>query len=266
MTAPLTAERNLTGRVVAVTGASRGIGLAITQALTVRGARVIAGARDVAGLRLDGAEFRALDVTDEASVAAFAWAAAAAGVDALVNNAGVGSFQPVEAIRVEEYRRVMDTNVLGTLLLSGALVGHFRERHARGLGSQVVNVTSDVSARTFAQGALYTASKHAQRAITRALAHEGQAYGLRVTEIRPGKVDTLFGGAARSEHERAGRLRPADVADAVLYALRASRPGPDRRGPAPSRAAGRDVLRLRRVFPEESGSALASPFRQCSHR
>jgi NADP-dependent 3-hydroxy acid dehydrogenase YdfG len=211
----------LAGRVVAVTGASKGIGWAIAEALTARGARVIGGARAVGGLSLDGAEFRALDVTDEASVAAFAAAAVEAGVDALVNNAGVGSFRPVEDITVDEYRRVMDTNVLGTLLVTRALVGHFRERHARGQGSQVVNVTSDVSARTFGNGALYTASKYAQRAITQALAHEGRGYGLRVTEVRPGMVDTFFGDTRQGERHKADWLRPADVADAVLYALTA---------------------------------------------
>lgn len=212
---------SMAGRVVAVTGASRGIGRSVVEALTARGARVIAGARGVAGLEVAGAGFHPLDVTDEASVAAFARAAVEAGADALVNNAGVGSFQPVERITVDEYRRVMDTNVLGTLLVTRALTGHFRERHAAGGGSQVVNVTSDVSARTFANGALYTASKYAQRAVTQALAHEGHAYGLRVTEIRPGMVDTSFGGGQPGEAHKAAWLRPGDVADAVLYALTA---------------------------------------------
>lgn len=212
-------EQALTGRVIAVTGASRDIGWAVVEALTGQDARVITGARDVGGLTLEGAEFLPLDVTDEASVGAFAGVAIRAGVDTLVNNAGVGSFGPVEEITVAEYRRVMDTNVLGTLLVTRALVPHFRQRHTRGIGSQVVNVTSDVSAQTFAGGALYTASKHAQRAVTQSLALEGQAYGLRVTEIRPGKVDTSFGGAVRSEAERPARLRPTDVAAAVTYAL-----------------------------------------------
>lgn len=211
----------LAGRVVAVTGASKGIGWALAEALTARGARVIGGARDVDGLSLDGAGFHALDVTDEASVTAFAQQAIEAGVDALVNNAGVGSFRPVEDITVDEYRRVMDTNVLGTFLVTRALIGHFRERHARGGGSQVVNVTSDVSARTFGNGALYTASKYAQRAITQALAFEGQGYGLRVTEVRPGMVDTFFGDTVQGADHKAAYLRPADVADAVLYALTA---------------------------------------------
>ncbi|EYB66731.1 short-chain dehydrogenase/reductase SDR [Deinococcus phoenicis] len=214
-------EGALAGRVVAVTGASKGIGWAVAEALAAQGARVIGGARDVGGLSLDGSAFHPLDVTDEASVQAFAEAAVRAGVDALVNNAGVGSFAPVEEITPEEYRRVMDTNVLGTLLVTRALIPHFRERHARGAGSQVVNVTSDVSGRTFGTGALYTASKYAQRALTQALAHEGHGYGLRVTEIRPGMVDTFFADTVQGEAHKAAWLRPADVADAVLYALTA---------------------------------------------
>ncbi|MFC4636917.1 SDR family oxidoreductase [Deinococcus hohokamensis] len=210
---------SLRRRVVAVTGASKGIGLALAQRLAAQGAHVIGGARNVDGLSVDGAEFLSLDVTDEPSVAAFAARCVDAGVDALVNNAGVGSFLPVQDITPEEYRRVMDTNVLGTILPTRALIGHFQARHAQGQGSQVVNVTSDVSARTFAGGALYTGSKFAQRAVTHALAHEGHAYGLRVTEIRPGMVDTFFGGTAQGEAFKAQWLRPDDVADAVLYAL-----------------------------------------------
>lgn len=215
----MSSGEGLAGRVVAVTGASRGIGRAVVDLLTAQGAQVIGGARSVEGLSAQGARFLPLDVTDETSVRAFADAAVRAGVDSLVNNAGVGSFGPVEEVTPEEYRRVMDTNVLGLLLVTGALIPHFRGRHARGQTSQVVNVTSDVSGRTFAGGALYTASKHAARAVTRALAYEGRAYALRVTEIRPGRVDTSFGGVVRDAPERAERLRPTEVARAVLYAL-----------------------------------------------
>ncbi|ANE43138.1 SDR family oxidoreductase [Deinococcus puniceus] len=212
---------DVSGRVVAVTGASKGIGWALVQALAAAGATVIGGARDVSGLTLPGATFLPLDVTDETSVGAFAEAAKQAGVDSLVNNAGVGSFLPVQDITPAEYHRVMDTNVLGTLLVTRALIGQFQARHARGHTSSLVNITSDVSGRTFAGGALYTASKYAQRAITQALAHEGHSYGLRVTEIRPGMVDTYFADSQQGEAHKAAWLRPEDVAQATLYALSA---------------------------------------------
>jgi NADP-dependent 3-hydroxy acid dehydrogenase YdfG len=154
-------------------------------------------------------------------VQAFARRAIEAGADSLVNNAGVGVFGPLETATVEDYRRVFDTNVLGTLLATRHFLPAFRERHARGLSSHLVNVTSDVSTRTFAHGAIYAASKHAQRALTQTAAHEGQHFGLRVTEIRPGMTDTHFNASTPGTPERAGHLRAHDVAQAVLYALAA---------------------------------------------
>ncbi|HMM66344.1 MAG TPA: SDR family NAD(P)-dependent oxidoreductase [Dokdonella sp.] len=212
-------EGLLAGRSVAVTGASRGIGLAIVALLADNGARVIGGARTIDGIHVDGVRFIELDVTSESSAEEFAQAAISADADTLVNNAGVGSFAPLEDILVSDYRRVMDTNVLGMILATRCLVPHFRARHARGLGSQVINITSDVSNRTFAHGGLYTASKYAQRALTRALAHEGAGYGLRVTEVRPGMTDTCFNGNTPGSTERALDLRPGDVAASVLHAL-----------------------------------------------
>lgn len=205
-------------RTFVVTGASKGIGLAIVDALASRGARVFAGARDVSGLGpRQGTTFVSLDVTDESSVRAFAAVAIAADASVLVNNAGVGLFGGLESITVEDYRRVMDTNVLGTLLPSRELWSHFR---ARGDG-RIINVTSDVSDRTFSGGALYTASKFAQRAMTRAMAYEGHAHGIRVTEIRPGLVDTAFGGSEANTERKRAWLRPTDVVDSVLHAVSA---------------------------------------------
>jgi len=219
MTDSIAGPRPLTGRTIAVTGASRGIGLAIVELLAMKGAHVIAGARAVGDHQINGARFMPLDVTSEASTREFADRAASAGADTLINNAGVGSFSALEEVTVDEYRRVMDTNVLGVLLTSKCFVAHFRRRFEHRMGSQVINVTSDVSNRTFAKGGLYTASKFAQRALTQALAFEGQAYGLRVTEIRPGMTDTNFNDQTPGTSERALHLKPADVAQAVLYAV-----------------------------------------------
>jgi NAD(P)-dependent dehydrogenase (short-subunit alcohol dehydrogenase family) len=212
---------SLAGRKIAVTGASRGIGLAIVELLAKCGATTLGGARSAAAPAIQGASFMELDVTSEASVIAFADAAAALGVDALVNNAGVGSFALLESATIEEYRRIMDTNVLGMFLASKWLIPHFRHRHAAGLTSQIVNITSDVSDRNFAAGGLYTASKHAQRALSRTLAIEGKDYGLRVTEIRPGITDTHFNDRTPGTRDGTGQLSPRDVAQAVAYALSA---------------------------------------------
>jgi NAD(P)-dependent dehydrogenase (short-subunit alcohol dehydrogenase family) len=212
---------SLTGRTIAVTGASRGIGLAIVELLAKCGATTLGGARSAPHPAIEGASFMELDVGSEASVIAFADAAAALGIDALVNNAGVGSFALLENATVEDYRRIMDTNVLGMFLASKWLIPHFRRRHAAGLTSQIVNITSDVSDRTFAAGGLYTASKHAQRALSRTLAIEGKDYGLRVTEIRPGMTDTHFNDRTPGTHQGAVQLSPRDVAQAVAYALSA---------------------------------------------
>jgi NAD(P)-dependent dehydrogenase (short-subunit alcohol dehydrogenase family) len=113
-----------------------------------------------------------LDVSSESRTLEFANTAISAGVDTLINNAGVGSSSSLEGMSVEEYRRVMDTNVLGFLLTGKFFVPHFRRRHENGMRSHVINITSDVSTRTFSNGGLYTASKFAQRALTQSLAYE----------------------------------------------------------------------------------------------
>jgi NAD(P)-dependent dehydrogenase (short-subunit alcohol dehydrogenase family) len=214
-----TTSPSLGARTIAVTGASRGIGLAIVELLASCGATVLGGARGAPDAAVEGASFMELDVTSEASVIAFADAAASLGVDSLVNNAGVGSFALLEDATVEDYRRIMDTNVLGTFLTSKWFIPHFKRRHAGGLLSHIVNITSDVSDRTFATGGLYTASKHAQRALSRTLAFEGQGYGLRVTEIRPGIADTYFNDHTPGTREGLAYLRPEDIARAVAHAL-----------------------------------------------
>ena len=207
----------LSGRVIAITGASRGIGRDLAEAIIKEGGKVLAGARRPDGGDIEGAVFQALDVTNEDSVQQFAAKAREMNVDTLINNAGVGTFGPIESITPASYHEVMDTNVLGTILVTRAFIPIFREKKS-GL---VINVTSDVSDRTFAGGALYTASKHAQRAVTRALALEGKEYGLRVTEIRPGMTDTYFAASEQGAAHKSDWLKVADVTAAVMYAMTA---------------------------------------------
>lgn len=216
-----TEQPPLAGRIIAVTGASRGIGWAIAELLHRSGAKVLAGARQRPEFPETTLTATVLDVTSESSVQAFAELAIASGVDTLVNNAGIGVFGALEHVTVEDFRRIFDTNVLGTLLATKWFIPEFKRRHERGLQSHLVNITSDVSARTFPGGAVYAASKHAQRALTQTAAREGEHYGLRVTEVRPGMTDTTFNARTPGSPERARHLQPEDVARAVLHALAA---------------------------------------------
>lgn len=211
---------SLEGRVALVTGASRGIGRATALRLAALGARVVAGARATAELdalaaAAPGVRGAVLDVADPASVRAFADGVRAheGPVDLLVANAGIGVFGPVATTRLEDWDRVFAVNVRGTFLTVQAFLDDLRARRGH-----VVAVTSDVSDRTFAGGALYTASKHAQRAFLRALQMELAADGVRVTEVRPGVVATAFADG-RERPAEWGALESADVAEAIAYAV-----------------------------------------------
>jgi NADP-dependent 3-hydroxy acid dehydrogenase YdfG len=220
VTEPTPPIRPLDGRLAVVTGASRGIGRATVRSLAALGARVVAGARAEGGLaELADAHPNVhavrLDVADPGSVRAFADAVRRdhGAIDVLVANAGIGVFGPIESTALEDWDRVFDVNVRGTFLVVQAFLADLRARRGH-----AVLVTSDVSARTFAGGALYTASKHAQRAFARALQMEVEADGVRVTEVRPGVVATAFGDGTERPAEY-GALESADVAEAIAFAL-----------------------------------------------
>ena len=220
MTGPTPPAPPLDGRLVVVTGASRGIGRATVRILAALGARVVAGARaegELAALAAEHAHVHAapLDVADPASVRAFAAAVHRdhGAVDVLVANAGIGVFGAIEATPLEDWDRVFDVNVRGTFLVVQAFLADLRARRGH-----AVLVTSDVSARTFAGGALYTASKHAQRAFARALQMEVEGDGVRVTEVRPGVVATAFADGTERPGEY-GALESADVAEAIAFAV-----------------------------------------------
>jgi 2-keto-3-deoxy-L-fuconate dehydrogenase len=216
------------GLAALVTGAGSGIGLATAMLLAERGAQVAAVDLDPSAapdplLRITG------DVTDQGSVeAAVAQAVARFGrLDVLVNNAGVGALGTVEANPLEEWRRVLDVNVLGIVRLLRAALPHLR----RSPHAAVVNTCSIAAAAGLPERALYSASKGAVQALTLALAADHLREGIRVNCVNPGTVDTpwvarLLARAADPERERQalearqpiGRLvTAAEVAHAIAY-------------------------------------------------
>lgn len=223
-------------KVAVVTGASAGIGAAVTQGLAAAGYSVVAGARREDELRRVAAAAEAvavaLDVTDPASVERFVAAARATAaerassghVDLLVNNAGLSlGLDPIATARDEDWETMFRTNVMGVLRLTRALLP---DLVASGDG-HVVDLGSIAGFETYPGGAGYTASKHALRAVTRTLRLELLGQPVRVTEISPGLVETEFslvrfgGDRERAAATYAGMepLLAADVADCVVWAV-----------------------------------------------
>jgi NAD(P)-dependent dehydrogenase (short-subunit alcohol dehydrogenase family) len=174
---------------VLITGCSTGFGRATAVELTKRGHEVLATARRPATLDdLDVTEKLRLDVDDDASVAE---AVSNAGrVDALVNNAGFGITGPIEHVPLQEFRRMFETNVLGAVRMTQALLPQMRER---GSGT-IVNVTSLAGLVTPPTGGAYSATKHALEAVSEALHYEVGHFGIRIALVEPGFFETEFQG------------------------------------------------------------------------
>lgn len=214
-------------RCAVVTGASAGIGEATARQLVGAGFTVYIGARRLERLEVLTAEIGAkalpLDVTDAASVAAFA-GALPDHVHLLVNNAGGAlGLEPITEMDEEKWLGMYQTNVLGLVRVSKALHGKLL---ASGAG-HVVNMGSIAGLETYVGGAGYTTVKHAVRAISETMRLEWLGQPIRVTEIDPGLVETEFslvrfaGDIERAKAVYAGMtpLSATDVADAVVWAV-----------------------------------------------
>ena len=224
------------GRTALVTGASSGIGAAIAKRLLAGGMRVVGCARrqDRVAEILAGADWNAestlalgCDVRDEASVQA-AFAAVKerfGGVDVLINNAGLGHAAPLAAGQVEEWREMLEVNILGLCLCTREALADMR---ARGVSGQIIHIGSMAGQRVPAGAGLYGATKHAVRALTESLRLELREAGdpIRIGEICPGYVETGFAShylkseeQARETYSRFKVLEADDVAEAVVYML-----------------------------------------------
>jgi len=225
---------DLSGRVVAVTGASSGIGEATALACAGAGAAVSLAARrtdriDALAERIaaDGGRAVAIetDVTDEAQARAFVGRTRdeLGRLDALVNNAGVMLLGPIEDAPTEEWRRMVDVNVMGVLYCTHAALPMMREQG----GGQIVNVSS-VAGRVARAGAgVYNLTKFGIGAFSEALRQECVPHGIRVTLVEPGGVSTELQGHNREpvremmaeRFKDVTPLEPGDIARAILYAL-----------------------------------------------
>ena len=226
----------LDGRKALITGASSGIGEATAAAMAAEGAAVALAARrkdrlDALVERIGDAGGRAVaveaDVADEAQARSLVADAtdALGGLDCLVNNAGVMLLGLVQGAETDEWRRMVEVNLLGLLYCTHAAVPVMRD----GGGGDIVNVAS-VAGRTARMGlAAYNMTKWGVVGFSEALRQEGQHIGIRVSCIEPGYVDTELQGHNRNPmiverleqaRERIGKVLEADdIARAVLYVV-----------------------------------------------
>ena len=222
---------NAKNKVIAITGASSGIGEVSAQLLAQNGAKVVLGARRtqklekiVAAIRAQGgtAEYKALDVTDREEMKAFIHFAKdkLGRIDVIFNNAGVMPLSPMNALKVEEWDKMINVNIHG--VLNGIAAG-LPIMEAQG-GGQFINTASIGAHVVVPTSAVYSATKHAVWAISEGLRQESQT--IRVTTISPGVVKTELGsditeasakGALQEFRKLA--LTPDAIARAVLYAV-----------------------------------------------
>jgi len=213
-------ESALNGQVALITGSSRGIGLAIARRLGRMGARLSLCARRKADLESAAADLRAAgievlavptDVTRPAEVSRLVSETqrSLGAVDILVNNAGIGIFGPFYHQTEADWNSVLDTNLKSAFLTSRAVAPEMIRRKS----GHIINISSLAGKSTFANGAIYCASKWALLGLTGCMAEDLRAHGVRVSAICPGSVATEFSPHAGKDPSR--MLQPDDVAHAV---------------------------------------------------
>jgi len=231
-----TSAREHSKRVVLVTGASSGIGVAIAQRLAMEGNRIVICARRqerldqlATDLQNQNAEVLAqqVDLRQEEEILKLfdrirnTWG----GVDVLINNAGLGHREPLMTGHTEAWREMLEVNVLALCICTREAVHDMRQRGNTG---HIIHISSMSAHRVPTSGGVYSASKFAVRALSEGLRQELRAADsqIKVSSVSPGFVETEFAQKFNQSMEKAREvygqfpvLQPKDIAEAVWYLL-----------------------------------------------
>jgi 3-oxoacyl-[acyl-carrier protein] reductase len=216
-------EKPLAGKVALITGANRGIGLAIAQRLAALGASLGLTARDRNRLDAVARELQSgtrvftepSDLTNPEQIASLVpkTEQALGPIDILINNAGVGTFAPIQDASEGDWDKMLDTNLKAVFLLTKAVAPGMIRRKT----GHIVNIASLAGKNAFAGGAIYCASKWGLLGLTQCAAEDLRAHGIRVSAVCPGSVATDF--APHGKKDASKMLQADDVAHAVEMIL-----------------------------------------------
>jgi len=216
----MSSAKSLEGKIAVITGASRGIGLAIAQRLGLMGAKLSICARDPEKLEAAANQLRGVapgvfaapvDVTRDEQIASFVqYTRKNLGpIDILVNNAGIGWFGPAHEASEETWDSILDTNLKSVFLMSKAVAPGMIE-HKTG---HIINIASLAGKNAFKNGGIYCASKWGLLGLTECMAEDLRPYGIRVSAVCPGSVATEF--SPHTGKDPAKMLQSDDIAHAV---------------------------------------------------
>ena len=214
---------NLKGKHVLLTGGSLGIGKETAKILVEKGAKVLITGRSAQRLeeaaKCTGAQTLVFDISDHQNISDMAQQSIEAldgKVDALINNAGIGTFQKIEDVTFSDFEQIFNTNVFGLALLSKSIISVMKQQKC----GTIINIGSSASIKGFARGSVYAASKFAVRALTQCWQAELRPYNIRVSQLNPSEVTTAFYNEERKERATVqNKLSPNEIAHSILSIL-----------------------------------------------
>ena len=217
-------SEKLAGKVAIVTGASRGIGRAISVALAQEASTIVLAARSIQQLQITaeqvtkaGGEARIVrvELTEEQSIRNLIQVTGEklGRLDILVNNAGVTHSAPLEQTSTEDWQRCISINARAPFILCREALPLMKKSQA----AHIINIASVVGVKGYPLQSAYTASKHALRGMTISLAEELRGSNIRVHLLCPGGVDTDMVDSVRPDIAKDELIKPQEIAELVLY-------------------------------------------------